>query len=164
MSIAIIIVGNNVSNPKQKKKSIILTVILTIISEIIAATVPVIFPFKGDSSIQISTQESTTSESSTGEPTTGQPTTQSSLNQYRYNLYDDNEIIKRIEAINSDLSGKGKHIKPDILKEFIYVINGDYSLCESSDVIFDVTNILINVDNDLVNIMCNSLDSYDILE
>lgn len=162
MSVAIIIVNNTVSNPKQKKKSVIITLVLTFISEITAATLPVVFPFKGDNTIHDLPHEITTSGSTTNESSTEAPTSQvPSLNQYRYDLYDDNEIIKRIEAINSDLSGEGKYIKPDVLKAFIYAINGDYSLCKSSDVIFDVSNMLINVDNDLVNLMCNSLDSYD---
>ena len=71
----------------------------------------------------------------------------------RYNIYDEKEISEKIKLINKDLEKEGKQIDENKLKAFIYGMNGDYSLCSSSDILIDILNIYTNINIDSVSII-----------
>ncbi len=79
------------------------------------------------------------------------------LTDYRYNLYDDAAIEKRIIAINNDLQDEGKEINPDDMRAFIYAMNGDYSLLKDQDPFDSILHTFLNVDIDSLNILRNGL-------
>lgn len=51
------------------------------------------------------------------------------LNDYRFDMYDDQQVVTMVNEINTDLSHDGKRVEPDTYRAFIYAMNGDYSLC-----------------------------------
>lgn len=59
------------------------------------------------------------------------------LNAYRFDMYDDQQIIEHVSNINSDLSHDGKRVEPDEYRAFIYAMNGDYSLYSDPNDLFD---------------------------
>lgn len=75
------------------------------------------------------------------------------LNAYRFDMYDDQQIIEHVSNINSDLSHDGKRVEPDEYRAFIYAMNGDYSLYSDPNDLFDTAIKFVNVDVDAVNIL-----------
>lgn len=127
----------------KKKVSVIILVILGLVASV---ALSIFFPFLGQPD-ELSFSSSFTETNESG-----------SLVEYRYNIYDDEEIKIRVDAINNDLSSKGMYINPDKLKAFIYAMNGDYSLCDSEDVLGDVALIIINSNIDFINILRHGFD------
>lgn len=75
------------------------------------------------------------------------------LNTYRFDMYDDQQIIEHVSDINSDLAHDGKRVEPDECRAFIYAMNGDYSLYSDPNDLFDTAIKFVNVDVDAVNIL-----------
>lgn len=69
-----------------------------------------------------------------------------------YDIYDDQEVIKRIALINKDLKDEGKQINETDLKAFIYAMNGEYSLIDR-DTLLKISTTISNIDNGAINIL-----------
>jgi len=83
----------NISKSK-KRRLIILILAFTFISELISVAIPILFPFNNSISKDGISSEVTSDYEV--------------LTEYRYDLYDNSEISKKINAINSDLAYDGK--------------------------------------------------------
>ena len=78
------------------------------------------------------------------------------LTQYRFDINDITELQKRIKAINIELESDNKYINEDLLKNFIYAMNGDYPLALDKDSFTRVMSIFINFNSKVVSILENN--------
>jgi len=71
------------------------------------------------------------------------------ISTYRFNLHDGAAVMERIDAINAELSQHdGLIINPTNLKNFIYLMNGDYSRVSDLDRDFySITDVFANINN-----------------
>lgn len=71
----------------------------------------------------------------------------------RFDILDETEINKRIDAINLELNGEDLYIKPDVFKKMIYGFNGNYTnLTSAFTDMIEPLSIISNVD---LKVACN---------
>lgn len=124
------IILDKISNSRGKGTKILVSSAIYLITTFLGVALPILFPLHdgaGDISI--------------------------SLNDYRFDMYDDQQIVTMVSEVNTDLGHDGKRVEPDAYKAFIYAMNGDYSLYSDPNAFFDTAVLFYNVDIDAVNIL-----------
>lgn len=124
------IILDKISNSRGKGTKILVSSAIYLITTFLGVALPILFPLHdvaGDISI--------------------------SLNDYRFDMYDDQQIVTMVSEVNTDLGHDGKRVEPDAYKAFIYAMNGDYSLYTDPNAFLDTAVLFYNVDVDAVNIL-----------
>lgn len=85
----------------------------------------------------------------------------SSLNDYRFDMYDNQQIVDLVNDINAELGHDGKRVEPDDYKAFVYAMNGDYSLYSDPNDFLETAVLFVNVDVDAVNILRSNYLTVD---
>ncbi|MDR2589978.1 MAG: hypothetical protein LBC71_03200 [Oscillospiraceae bacterium] len=80
-------------------------------------------------------------------------------NNYRFDLYDDSAVLEKINAINNELAiNDNLSIDAVHLKNFIYLMNGDYSLANDDERDFySIIDMLCNLNFSIIS----NLPSFD---
>ncbi len=128
------VIGNviidKIRGDKGKCKKAMVSTVLYILTTFIGVALPILFPLNDEVDLPII-----------------------SLNEYRFDMYDDQQIVSLVSEVNADLGHDGKRVEPDAFKAFIYAMNGDYSLYSDPNDFLDTAVLLYNVDVDAVNIL-----------
>lgn len=127
---------------KGKGRRTVISAVIYLLTSFVSAALPILFPYT----------DIADSGGNFG-----------SLNSYRFDMYDDQQIMTRVSDVNMDLGHDGKRVKPDDYKAFIYAMNGDYSLYVDQNDFLDTAVMFVNVDVDAVNILRSDYLTDDVV-
>lgn len=127
---------------KGRGRRAVVSAVIYLLTSFVSAALPILFPY-------------TQAAGSSGDF--------ASLNRYRFNMYDDLQIVERVNDINADLAHDGKRVEPDEYRAFIYAMNGDYSLYSDPNDFLETAVLFVNVDVDAVNILRSNYLTEDMV-